>query len=82
MQNSMRTVVSIPTPLFDMAETLAEELGISRSELYARALSDYIAAHTQEDITRRLDEICSSGDGASDPVLAQLQWLSLVKEEW
>jgi hypothetical protein len=40
-----------------------------------------IDAHTQEDITRRLDKIYSSGDGASDPVLAQLQWLSLAKEE-
>jgi hypothetical protein len=82
MQNSVRTVVSIPAPLFDMAETLAEALGISRSELYTRALFIYIDAHVQEDITRRLDEIYSAGDEAPDPVLAQLQWLSLAKEEW
>ena len=34
----MKTAVSIPDHVFDAAERLAEKLGISRSELYQRAL--------------------------------------------
>jgi len=34
----MKTAVSLPNELFDAAEVLADELGVTRSELYARAI--------------------------------------------
>ena len=37
----MKTAVSIPDAVFDAAERLAERLGLSRSELYARAIDAY-----------------------------------------
>jgi hypothetical protein len=40
-----KTAVSIPDPVFKAGEAAARRLGISRSELYARALSEYL---TQE----------------------------------
>ena len=39
----MKTAVSVPDPLFRRAERTAKRLGISRSELYARALNDFLA---------------------------------------
>jgi len=39
----MKTAVSVPDPLFQRAERTAKRLGISRSELYARALNDFLA---------------------------------------
>ena len=35
----MRTAISIPDDLFESAEELAAELGMSRSQLYATALA-------------------------------------------
>lgn len=39
----MQTAVSIPDPIFVLAERMAEERGISRSEFYANALAAYAA---------------------------------------
>jgi metal-responsive CopG/Arc/MetJ family transcriptional regulator len=38
----MNTAISIPDPIFETAERLAQTLRISRNELYTRALSTYI----------------------------------------
>lgn len=38
----MNTAISIPDPIFETAERLAQTLRISRNELYTRALSAYI----------------------------------------
>jgi hypothetical protein len=39
----MKTAVSVPDTLFRRAERTAKRLGISRSELYARALGEFLA---------------------------------------
>jgi len=36
----MKTAISLPDPVFRSAEQLAARLGISRSELYCRAIRD------------------------------------------
>lgn len=43
--NRMKIAISLPDPLFDAAEQLAEELRIPRSQLYAQALSAYLLTH-------------------------------------
>jgi metal-responsive CopG/Arc/MetJ family transcriptional regulator len=47
----MKTAVSIPDPLFEAADNLAGRLGISRSELYARALARELASESDEAIS-------------------------------
>jgi hypothetical protein len=39
----VKTAVSVPDSLFRRAEKTAKRLGISRSELYARALDEFLA---------------------------------------
>ena len=41
----MKASISIPDDLFELADALAEQLGVSRSELYAIAVSEYLAKH-------------------------------------
>jgi metal-responsive CopG/Arc/MetJ family transcriptional regulator len=53
----MKTAVSIPDPLFEQAEELAERLQVSRSELYATALRVLVAEHDEEAKKRALDEV-------------------------
>jgi metal-responsive CopG/Arc/MetJ family transcriptional regulator len=78
----MKTAVSIPDELFESAEGLARRLGMTRSELYAKALRDYLREHRGEGITERLDEVYDAEESGLDPVVAKLQGRSLPEDEW
>lgn len=78
----MKTAVSIPDPVFDAAEELARRLGVSRSELYARALADFLEKRLDRRVTERLDEVYAHEESRLDPGLARLQTASLPRDEW
>ncbi len=77
----MKTAISVPEPIYVAAERLAHQLGISRSELYATAVSDFIRTHQGDQITAQLNRVYATEDSALDPVLVQIQALSLPREE-
>lgn len=78
----MKTAVSIPDDLFEEAERLAIELRTSRSQLYSRALQEFVARHTPDPLTeamnRVVDEVGSELDEfsqkASRRVLERVEW--------
>ena len=80
----MKTAISIPDSLFDAAEKLAKRLGVSRSELYQRAMRSFLQDNKQEGITESLNVIYEKKDDRAglDPVLEQLQGASIAREEW
>ena len=78
----MKTAISIPDPVFEAADKLAQRLGVSRSELYATAVTAYVESHRDDHITARLNEIYSTEDSSLDPFLQQLQAVSLPAEDW
>ena len=78
----MKTAISIPDPIFESAEVLAKQLKLSRSELYVRAIEEFLRSNNDSDITRRLNEVYASEDSTLDPVLNQMQMRSLPSEEW
>jgi len=71
----MKTAISLPDPVFRSAEQLAARLGISRSELYCRAIRELLARHDDAAITQQLDAVYGSpGNNAGlEPGLATLQ---------
>jgi hypothetical protein len=75
----MKTAISLPDPLFRSAEQLAARLGISRSELYCRAIRDLLAHHDDAAITQQLDAVYGSPDNNTglEPGLAVLQALAI-----
>ncbi len=77
----MKTAISIPDPLFRSAENLARRLGVSRSELYANAVLEYVSRHQKSEITRRLNEIATESSDL-DPLIAKMQSASLPKDRW
>jgi predicted transcriptional regulator len=78
----VKTAISLPDDIFEAAEELAEELGMSRSHLYAQAVAEFVAHHRNEDITERLNAIYGEAPSALDPVLAELQSRSLSRDDW
>ncbi len=75
----MKTAISIQDDIFEAAEETARQLRISRSELYARAVRDFVTRHSARHITARLNRIYDEEGEASrlDPQLAQMQSRSL-----
>jgi hypothetical protein len=77
----MKTAVSIPDRIFRAAEQLAARWGISRSELYAKAVDAMVKEHDDEIVTSRLNDVYGpEGEGSSlDPALARLQQRTLER---
>lgn len=77
----MKTAISIPDRVFRSAEQLAERLGVSRSELYSKALAALVNEHQDNLITSRLNEIYGPGqaDSSLDAQLALLQHRTLAR---
>jgi len=78
----MKTAVFIPDDVFEETERLAIELRTSRSQLYSRALQEFVARHTPDPLTeamnRVVDEVGSELDEfsqkASRRVLERVEW--------
>lgn len=78
----MKAAVSIPDDVFQAGERLARRLKTSRSQLYARALADFVGQHDEEKVTaamnRALDEIGAGVDDfsrrAADQTLRRVEW--------
>ena len=80
----MKTAISIPDALFREAETLAKKRGMSRSELYATAIADYIKDERFQGVREQLDAVYGAEPKVSelDPELATMQSHSLPREKW
>jgi metal-responsive CopG/Arc/MetJ family transcriptional regulator len=80
----MKTAISLPDQLFEAADELAEKLGVSRSQLYAQALSEFVAQHHHGDVTERLNAVYTQSDARLDPMLQELQLHTIAStgEDW
>jgi metal-responsive CopG/Arc/MetJ family transcriptional regulator len=55
----VKTAVSLPDDLYRLAEAAARKLKMSRSELYAAAISEFLTRRQASRITERLNETYS-----------------------
>jgi metal-responsive CopG/Arc/MetJ family transcriptional regulator len=80
----MKTTVPIPDRIFHSAEKLAARLGLSRSELYARAVANFVQKYREALIASQLNQVYASGgeDSTLDRNVAALQRRSLPRERW
>ena len=78
----MKTAVSLPDEIFRQAEATAKKLHISRSKLYATALSEFLERHHAEWVTERLNQVYSKHESKLDPALENATLDTLAKERW
>ena len=78
----MKTAISIPNETFDAAEHFASSTGMSRSELYTKAVLEYLNKHKYINITSKLNEVYDKSGSGLDSKLHSMQISSLSKEEW
>ena len=78
----MKTAISIPDPIFQAAENMAHNLGVSRSELFSTAISEYMNNHKYQNVTESLNQVYEGNDSKLDAGLAAMHWHSIEREEW
>jgi metal-responsive CopG/Arc/MetJ family transcriptional regulator len=80
--NVMKTAISLPDAVFKAGERHAARLRISRSQLYATALEEYLARHSDDAITERLNAVYGEEPSTLDPILHSMQARSIQGESW
>lgn len=78
----MKTAVSLPDEVFDQAEDMAKTLKVSRSELYSRALKEFLARHAPDRVTEALDKLSEELDTKPEPFVRRAARETLERNEW
>lgn len=79
---AVKTAVSLPDDLFRVAEATARKLRISRNQLYAPAIREFLDRRRTSEITARLNEIYAKEPAKLDPALNLAQLQSLKNNRW
>jgi predicted transcriptional regulator len=77
----MKTAISIPDDVFQDAEHLAHKLNKSRSEIYSRAVREYVARYSGDRVTEALDAL-NEEPAASDEFTQAAARSALKSVEW
>jgi metal-responsive CopG/Arc/MetJ family transcriptional regulator len=78
----MKTAVSIPNELFEMAEQLAQRTQKSRSRLFSDALREYVARRSPDKITESMNQAVDEIGGEKDTFLSSASRRRLEQSEW
>ncbi len=78
----MKTAISLPDEVFASAEHLAKYLKISRSELYAKAVAEYVSRHSPDEVTESFNKVCADLKGGPDSAFQGAARKVLEATEW
>jgi antitoxin MazE6 len=82
----VKTAISVPDDTYEQATKRAKDLGMSRSEFFARAAARYLEELDDDATTRQIDAALQSlnepDDSAADAVAAGHRVLTEVDDSW
>ena len=79
----MKIAVSIPDRIFEAAEQYARRRGIPRSQVYAEALTRFMAEQdSDEDLTAALNGVCDEVEAGLDEFGKSAARRGLARSEW
>jgi predicted transcriptional regulator len=78
----VKVAVSIPDDLYAEADRVAEQRGVNRSALYARALRRLLAEEEGDALTRMIDATCDDGDREDLASVARADLIDTESWEW
>jgi metal-responsive CopG/Arc/MetJ family transcriptional regulator len=78
----MKIAISVPDEIFEAGEHLAKQLGLSRSQLYADALSAYLSERGAAAVTAKLNAVYAQESSKLAPAFAKSQLSRLADEAW
>ena len=78
----MKVAISVPDEIFQAGEHLAKQLGLSRSQLYADALSAYLSERGAAAVTAKLNAVYAEESSKLDPAFTTAQLNRIADEAW
>jgi metal-responsive CopG/Arc/MetJ family transcriptional regulator len=78
----MKVAVSIPDAVFEEGEFLARRMATTRSNIYARALGAFVAAHAPDQMTEAMNAVIDAVGPEIDPFVAEAGRQMLARGEW
>jgi hypothetical protein len=78
----MKVAVSIPDPIFADAELLAKSFGTTRSDIYARALGEFIGNHAPYRVTQAMNDVVDTINPAPDNFNTEIARRIFALTEW
>jgi metal-responsive CopG/Arc/MetJ family transcriptional regulator len=78
----MKAAISIPDDVFEQGERLARRLHTSRSQLYARALADFVVQHEGDKITSAMNQVLDDVGSEVDEFTRRTARRTLRHVEW
>ncbi len=66
----MKVAISVPDRVHQAADRVARRLRVPRSRIYVKAMEAFLATVSEDEITRRLDEVYADTPRPADPFLA------------
>ena len=78
----MKIAVSVPDEVFEEAEQLARRTKRSRSEVYSRALAEYVARHAPDRVTDAMDQALAEIGQPADKFLGAASRRVLKRSDW
>jgi metal-responsive CopG/Arc/MetJ family transcriptional regulator len=78
----MKTAISLPDELYDEADAVADRIGVSRSQLYATALAEYLAKFRSENVTNQLNAVYSNEPERPDAAVRAAARKALGRSSW
>jgi metal-responsive CopG/Arc/MetJ family transcriptional regulator len=78
----MKIAVSIPDDVFEEAERLARRTKRSRSEVYSRALAEYVARHAPDRVTETMNRALADIGEPTDRFTRAVSRRVLTRAEW
>ncbi len=85
MATTVKTAISIQKSLFEQAESLAQELNVSRSELFGIAIETFVKNHQNQILLQEINKAYSDEPDTSDRVrLSKMrkQHRRVVRDKW
>ena len=78
----MKTAISLPDDVFESADELAEQMGVSRSRLYATAVAEYVAKYPDPGPHGEARQVYSAEPSGVGGALRTAQARSVGSSEW
>ena len=78
----MKTAISIRDDIFEEAERLAKRLKTSRSQLYTRALAEFVARHDDDRITEAMNTVVDEISPEVEEFTREASRQTLRRVEW
>ena len=78
----MKTAISLPDEVFHRVQRKARQLGLSRSEFFARAAERFLESLSEEQVTASYDEAFSTEDRSTETFRRKATRAALLGVEW